>query len=162
MHKPHLVMIVTGLGGMLALTLMMQHLLSRQAETKAEGLVAEAFAAKFGKLLEQPPLLFVREPSDELAEGIAVVAKVRPKPDTDVDLMLSDMGAFLWSLQFEEGTPSTITIRYRDTLTRESYNHNVPRPSQKAPKTAPKAAATPPKSAATPPKPAATPPASGR
>jgi hypothetical protein len=136
MHKPHLVMIVTGLGGMLALTLMMQHLLTRHAETRVGGQVGEAFTAKFVQQLEQPPMLFVRESDDE-AVGFTVIAKVRPKQNADVDLLLSDMGAFLWSLQYEQGTPTEITIRYRDSLTRESYNHNVP-PPQKARPVAPK------------------------
>jgi hypothetical protein len=118
MNKTHLIILTLGIGGCLALTLMMGYFLKMQPDLRVQGTVAREFSSQFVPLLRQPPSLVIKE--SELDEGsLRLVVKVRPKATTDVDRMLARMSDFLWRAKFEQGKIESITIQWRDPNTGE-------------------------------------------
>jgi hypothetical protein len=153
MNKTHVVLLSTGIGGSLALTLMMGHLLAFNPDVKATGPVAKAFAARFRDVLEAPPSLSIKSfienddggladvdtlgagdggttaGADKQPRAIVVTARVRPKSTTDVDRMCLEMGAFLWKAGFDEGQVRDVMVVWRDPVSGDLNRSRLPRPS---------------------------------
>ncbi len=132
MNKTHLIIIVFGLAGCLAMMLIMGRLLRLQPGRAARGSVAKRFAERFAPELEKPPSLLLKkklDPKTGVAEGVDLVAKVWPKPTTDIDRMIVVMASFLWRQKLEQGAIDSVQIRWWDPKSGESSRVQIRRPS---------------------------------
>lgn len=117
MNKNHLVLLVTGFGGCVALTMMMGHLLSLQPDLHARDPVARIFSVRFAPKLRKPPVLAIHVVEGNVGTRVDLVAKVEPKATTDIDRLLMQMNSFLRSSKFEAGPVRTVTVRWKDPHT---------------------------------------------
>ena len=126
--KNQLVLVSTGLGACLLLTMMMGHLLSMNPARRYEGPVADAFSREFSGRLSKAPMLVLKGESVEHPDRFVVLAKIRPKDRQRVGDLVDQVGAWLWKQDFGKKKISEVVVRWRLPGSRRSDEASIAKP----------------------------------
>ena len=111
--KNQLVLVSTGLGACLLLTMMMGHLLSMNPSRRYEGPVATTFADQFSARLTKPPTLVLKGDGSEHPDRFVLVAKIHPKKPEAITDLVDEVGAWLWKQEFKGKHITEVVVRWR-------------------------------------------------
>ncbi len=134
MNKTHMVILSSGMGGSLALTMIMGHLLGLKPDVRATGPVQDGFVSRFMPFLKTRPSIVIKARKDAHGKplgDVELTAKIHPKPDSDLDEMLASMGNYLWNVKLKQGTVRGVIVRWRDPETGESQRMRIQRPGSR-------------------------------
>lgn len=135
MRKSMIAILVTGLGACLLTTVLMGHLLSLEPDLRLKGKIADEFVKAFGQRSQREPALVVKKPDeDELRNhdaeaAVRVVARLWPKPEEDIEVLIEDVAAFVWKQDY--GAPiHEVQVRWQNPSNGRSERRIVGQPGK--------------------------------
>ncbi len=124
MRKSFLILIATGVLGMVAMAMLMNHLLAMTPEKKRDVGIENRIMQRFPESFEKRPKVYQQIDPDLGAE---IQAKVFPKASVDLNRLIDLLGRDLWTLPTKNGKTRSVVISWKSPTTGKTHKTRVRR-----------------------------------
>jgi hypothetical protein len=124
MRKSFMILIATGILGMVAMAMLMNHLLAitpdKQRDVGLENRIMQRFPESFQK---RPKVYQELDPD----MGVQVQAKIYPKASADINRLIDLIGRDLWKVPLKEGKTRSVVVSWKSPTTGKTRKTRVRR-----------------------------------
>ncbi|GEM_PF-6698822 len=124
MRKSFLILIATGILGMVAMAMLMNHLLAMAPEKQRDVGIENRLMQRFPESFQKRPKVYNEVDSDL---GTEIHAKIYPKALVDINRLIDLVGRDLWKVHLREGRIRSVVVSWKNPKTRKIYKSRVRR-----------------------------------
>ena len=124
MRKSFLILIATGILGMVAMAMLMSHLLALTPDKERDVGIENRIMQRFPESFKKRPKVYQQR---ESGLGTEIQAKIYPKPSVDLDRLIDLLGRDLWQVPIEKGKTRSVVVSWKSPTTGKTHKTRVRR-----------------------------------